>query len=272
MKIRHTHPQSEDAVTSTRLVARTAMSAFIASALAACAAAAPAPTESAGLGNLGESLLDDALARSLSADPAPKPAPAARQAPPLLPVPKQLDRMLRQGDGRDVGRGGSPLEPVVAGMRRAESLIHDDADDRLAVPVQKEVVTHLERLITQMEKQCNSCNQSGQKPNQEKQASKRTETKPGQCDKPGECDKPGSQAAQAGVKPNQSGTTSLSSARDVDSPEAQRDLVKQAWGHLPERMREQMLQGADSEFLPEYREELRDYYRRLAERGAQEDR
>ncbi|MEQ8846506.1 hypothetical protein [Botrimarina sp.] len=210
------------------------------------------------------------MARALSAQPeTPAPSQPRAAAEPLLPGPKQLDRMLGQGEGEDVGQGGSPLQPVVDGMRRAEALIYDEADDRLAVPVQKEVVAHLERLIAQMEKQCNSCNKSGQKPkDSEKQASKRTETKPGQCDKPGEVEKPGQQAMKLGAKPNQSGTTSLSGAPDADSPEAQQALVKEAWGHLPERVREQMLQGADSEFLPAYREELREYYRRLAERGA----
>jgi hypothetical protein len=37
------------------------------------------------------------------------------------------------------------------------------------------------------------------------------------------------------------------------------------WGHLPERLRQQM-QNADAiEFLPQYRQLIEDYYRRLSE-------
>jgi hypothetical protein len=43
------------------------------------------------------------------------------------------------------------------------------------------------------------------------------------------------------------------------------ELIKQLWGHLPEREREQMLQSFSGEFLPKYELELEKYYRKLAE-------
>lgn len=219
--------------------------------------------------DFGAGLLDDELARAL--DPSASAGAPATPAADWIPGGERLGRLLEQGAletaGEDVG--GSPLAGVVRGMRRAESLIRDDADDKAATPVQRGVVTELERLIAQMEKQCNgSCNNKN--PSQDRQASKRSQPKPGQCDKPGQRGKPGQQAKAGGQKPNQSGTTTLGDPPTADGAAAPQELVKAAWGHLPERMREQMLQSSDSEFLPEYREELERYFRRLAERPVRE--
>jgi hypothetical protein len=230
------------------------------------ALAAPASS----VGNLGDSLLDDDLAKALSPEAPAKPAgPGA-----FVPKDEMLDRLLKQGGmeaaGEDVGE--SPLAGVVNGMRQAESLIRNETKAKPAVPVQKEVVTRLEQLIAQMEKQCQggSCNKP--QSDKEKQASKRSQPKPseGQCDKPGEAKKPGQASKKLAQKANQSGTSGANAGvADVD-PAQQQELLKAAWGHLPERMRERMLQGSDSEFLPEYRDELQQYYRRLAERSSQE--
>ncbi len=254
---------------SLRIGSTLAIAAFV---MTATAFAATGPgIGNSGIGNLGDGLLDKDLAKSLS--------PAAdKQGADWLPDQEMLKRLLQDGArdtaGEDVG--GSPLASVVSGMRRAESFIRDDADNKAAVPVQKQVVAELDKLIAQMEKQCQSCKKSGKKSGQKKQASKRSQPKPseckdGECDKEGQCDKPGSKPGKKpGQKANQSGTTSLAGAPNAATPEEQQRLMKAAWGHLPERMRERMLQGAGSEFLPEYRDELQQYYRKLAERTAQE--
>ncbi|QDT68905.1 hypothetical protein MalM25_18310 [Planctomycetes bacterium MalM25] len=243
----------------------------LALALIAAALGAPLLAAPAGVGNLGDSLLDAELAKRLS-------PPAKQQAKPiedrLLPDQEMLKRLF-DGDtgaaGEDVGE--SPLAGVVNGMRQAEAFLRDEAGDKQAVPVQREVVAQLEQLIAKMEKQCQGgqCKKKGDQ--QKKQASKRSQPKEGQCDKPGECDKEG-QCDKPGQKPgkqaNKAGTTKLGGAPDAQTPEQQQELMKAAWGHLPERMRERMLQGAGGEFLPEYREELQEYYRKLAERTAPE--
>lgn len=245
--------------------------------MAGIAKAAPAPGNASNdYGNLGDLLLDDELARSLAPAP-PAPAlsesnPAAQGKPDWLPNPDALNRMLEQGAREAAGEdvGSSPLASVVSGMRRAEGLIRTEGSKNGAAPVQREVVAQLEKLIAEMEKQCQNCNKSSK--DQKKQASKRSKPKPGEC-KPGECkpgDKPGKPSNKKGDKANKSGTTSLAGAPNASTPEEQQQLIKAAWGHLPERMREQMLQGSDSEFLPEYRNELQDYYRRLAERSSRE--
>ncbi len=231
------------------------------------AGAAPTP----GVGNLGDSLLDDDLAKSLS----PAPEAPAKQAGPAgwVPEGEMLDRLLERGAQEAAGEdvGASPLAGVVDGMRRAEGLIRDDANDKVAVPVQKEVVQRLNQLIAEMEKQCQGGNCNKPPSNKEKQASKRSQPKPGkgQGEKTGQGEKPGKPAKTLAQKANQSGTSGAN-AGISDSQASQQELLKAAWGHLPERMRERMMQGSDSEFLPEYRQELQQYYRRLAERSSQE--
>ena len=42
-------------------------------------------------------------------------------------------------------------------------------------------------------------------------------------------------------------------------------LVKQVWGHLPDRARQEMQNATVEDFLPKYQQAIEDYYRRLAE-------
>jgi hypothetical protein len=39
------------------------------------------------------------------------------------------------------------------------------------------------------------------------------------------------------------------------------------WGVLPDRVRQQIQDLGDEQFLPEYEQVIRDYYRRLSEKG-----
>jgi hypothetical protein len=47
-------------------------------------------------------------------------------------------------------------------------------------------------------------------------------------------------------------------------------MMKALWGQLPQRARDQMLQSAPEEFLPEYELELEKYFKRLAEQERRE--
>ena len=46
------------------------------------------------------------------------------------------------------------------------------------------------------------------------------------------------------------------------------NLVKDLWGRLPERQREELLQPLSEEFLPEYAADIEEYFRVLAEAPA----
>jgi len=80
--------------------------------------------------------------------------------------------------------------------------------------------------------------------------------------KPGK--KPGS-SGKAGKSPAKSTASSTSSGADLSTELAVAgELVKDLWGHLPERQREQILQPLSEEFLPQYASEIEAYFRALA--------
>lgn len=232
---------------------------LVAAGLAAAATAKDASE------NLGDELLGDGVLEQLidaaeanSADGKP---PAA-DAPPLLPDLDELRRMLdpqqqptpNAGEGEDVGQ--SPLARISGRMATASDLIARGDSSGDTRDVQEEIVSELDKLIDQLNKQCQKC-------------------QGGACNKPGSqqtqqsTPKPGggkSSAAQASQSSPAPSKVSAGGAGEAKPGEvAPSDSVKQLWGQLPERLRQQLMESSADEFLPKYRAELEAYFRRLAE-------
>lgn len=207
-----------------------------------------APPDSSGIESLGSELLDD-LAPSEFDQPAAEPRNRAT-AP-------RFDDL-----GEDIGQpsGSLSLARVRMGMQHAKSLLSakqaavDVPTFEQAGEAQQQVVAQLDKLIAELSKQCKNCqcNSSGQSP----KPSQRSQKKPG---------KPGS-AAGSGKTAARDSTDRLNStsAKPVDKGDLEA-AVKDLWGHLPERSREQMMQSFSEEFLPKYELEIEQYYRRLSE-------
>jgi hypothetical protein len=203
--------------------------------------------------SLGGRLLDD-----LSPDAALPKAP--RQPAQDAPAMKAIENSLKastplHGFGAGANPAAQSLARVQTNMQHVQSMLTQldaaaNADAaKLASPVQREILSDLDKLIADLSKQCQCCNgQCNQPP------------KPGQ--KPG---KPGASAGSGRTAARDS-TDRLdrSSAKPVDKGEVN-EMVKALWGHLPERSREQMLQSFSDEFLPKYELEIEQYYRRLSE-------
>ena len=69
----------------------------------------------------------------------------------------------------------------------------------------------------------------------------------------------------AGTEPQQSQQTSDNpTATEATSSEIAADLVREYWGDLPQRQRQQILQPLREEFLPQYAPEIEAYFRALA--------
>ena len=173
--------------------------------------------------------------------------------------------------GEDVGQ--SPFGRIELGMEHARGLLRAGDTSGRAAGVQKQVISDLDELIRQAEKQCAQCKQGSSSGKQGKQQSQRSQPKPGQQagkeagKKPGEkkpgdskpSDKNGSrQAAQQSTAAAGTGTGESSMARQPA------ELMKEVWGRLPQRLREQMLESSSDEFLPQYREQIEKYFERLA--------
>ena len=216
------------------------------SAVQASAAEAQ-PAEAGGIESLGRELLDD-----LTPDVLRQPATPPRD--PTSPAPRFDDL------GEDIGRPSGPLSLVRQGMQQAESLLAQQqavaATDTLhqATDVQQQVVDQLDKLIAELSKQCQGgqCQPSDQPP----KPSQRSQTKPG---KSGSSAGRGQTAARDSTPRLDRAAAQPAEKGDIDT------LVKDLWGHLPERSREQMLQSFSDEFLPKYELEIEQYYRRLSE-------
>jgi hypothetical protein len=229
-----------------------------------------APTSSqpaAGSESLGSELLDD-LSPTLPASPAKLPQDAIRPNQPLPPndrfAPDPPDRAHPRFDdlGEDIGAPSGPLSLVRVrqGMERAETLLADPRAVADARMVQKQVVAQLDQLIEELSKQCQACQQGAGQP--KPVAGQRLGPKPGQ---------PKTAMGRGKSAPRDSSDRldqSSGQPGDNDDSDTELDaLVKDLWGHLPERSREQMLQSFSTEFLPKYELEIEEYYRRLSEKG-----
>ena len=93
----------------------------------------------------------------------------------------------------------------------------------------------------------------------------------------GNASRPGDPSAQAGGQPSQGqpngqGTTSAGDGtrrtRPIEYPGLpSMDELRERWGNLPPRLRDELLEGLNESFSPAYRRQTEAYYRRLAEEG-----
>ena len=208
-------------------------------------ASAATPAETDGNESLGNKLLDGLTPSTPEKGNA---AVARQQSAPSFESPAQLPA------------ASSPLARVQQGMQNASMLLGQPTTSsqsgslKLADTAQRDVVTQLDKLIAELSKQCQCQGGNCNKP-----------PNPSQSSKP----KPGSKPAMAAGRGNAPARES-SDRLDRDSTKQPEkgdvnELVKELWGHLPERSREQLLQSFSEEFLPKYEREIQQYYRRLSE-------
>jgi hypothetical protein len=136
--------------------------------------------------------------------------------------------------GEDLGQPSErdPLSMISERMGNVARRIRDDETLQPAQQIQQDILRELKSLAEQAAQQS------------QQQASRATSTpRPSQEGN----DKPGSATDSATGSP-----------RDVDPIEA-------VWGTLPERVRHGIRSTLHEEFLPEYEQIIREYYKRLAE-------
>jgi hypothetical protein len=161
--------------------------------------------------------------------------------------------------GEDIGMPAEdePLARISQEMRTVESLISGEAKGGAPEPIQRKILEELAKLIEDAEKQRAAQQQSSAKSGKSQQVSKRqTVSQPRALTTPG---KPSTQPAQ-----DSTDKLRQSQSAHVD-PAAVRAMLKETWGNLPSRAREQMLQNTPERFLPQYELLIERYYKRLAE-------
>jgi len=178
----------------------------------------------------------------------------------------------RGGADRGEDLGQSPIGKIKQGMNQAQRLLLAGDTSGRTAGVQQQVISDLDELIRQAEKQCAQCQQAASSGAQGKQQSQRSQPKPGQQAEGGK--QPGQQGPDANKpsasKPSQQGSQQSAAATGAGSADSTAnrppaELMKEVWGRLPQRMRERMLESSSDEFLPQYRDAIEKYFEKLAE-------
>ena len=138
---------------------------------------------------------------------------------------------------------------VVEPMQAAEIFLQHTEEANSASSAQAEAITGLNAMIAELTQRKSQCQGS--------------QCSSGECKKPA-ASKPG--AGKAGKTPAKSASPSTNNDADLSTELADAgELVKDLWGKLPERQREQILQPLREEFLPKYADDIEAYFRALAD-------
>ena len=223
---------------------------------------APSALDQQLLEGLGERLLDDLPDLVLGEPAGKKPNEGDTPGP-----PKGQD--IEGLAGEDLGQAGEsndPLTRIGQRMRKVENRIAQQDASKDTQTLQEQIIADLDEMIKQAQQQQKS--QSKSSASKKPPGSQRSKVKqPGQQQAG---NKPGDGAGQTSQKPASDSSDRLGpdEMREVNMDQM-RDLIKDVWGNLPDRMREQMNQDAVEEFLPKYRLQIEEYFRRLAEEPAE---
>jgi len=175
--------------------------------------------------------------------------------------PDDESRPLEDALKRELGKDAEPTdaEPPLArigdNMRRVESLIQRRQFDEKTQQLQKNIVDALDSLIKQAQQNRGQSSSSQQK---SKNRSRREQVRPSGT-KPGPANTANQQPAR-----NSEARAGKEKVRHAD-PRETRKMMEELWGHLPQRLRQQVINSSIEEFLPDYELQIEQYFKRLSE-------
>jgi hypothetical protein len=200
------------------------------------------------------------------------PAVSLADEPPQPPKPSSLDQQLLEGLDRELLQGlpggakptaptdkpagrtaantiqsDNPLVLIAERMRQVESRLAQQDTTRETQDIQKQILAELAQLLEQAKKQ----QASGQ-------------------NKPGGSGKGSDQAGTGSGNPTPAPPRDSTNRIEQGTKEAVetadvKDLLRGIWGHLPDKLRDQMQASLSEQFLPKYERVIEEYYKRLAE-------
>jgi len=205
-------------------------------------------------GSLDDELFDD-LSEELMEDLAPQPRPQSSKSDDA--TDRELERSLEKAEADDAG--ASPIGKLSRQMREVEDRLGARQAGFDTQRLQQRIVGNLDDLIKELQRKKRS---SSSQSSQSSQGSRRSQPK-----------QPSSQPGSSGsgtTETAQSEGPARESSDELRKDRSERpDLVdmqqqlKELWGHLPEKAREEMLQSSIDEFLPKYQLLIEEYFRRL---------
>ena len=169
--------------------------------------------------------------------------------------------------GRDAGpkdgdelRGGADEDPLTAIGRRmleVEKRLAREDSSVATQAEQKKILADLKKLIDNAQRQKGSPSASSGS-NGKTTAPKQLTRQPGGKD---------DASTQAGATVESTERLGKATAKKAD-PKEIRERIEATWGVLPEQVREQMRHAAEDDFLGDFELMIENYFKRLAERGA----
>jgi hypothetical protein len=179
-----------------------------------------------------------------------KPADGTPPEGPIDPSKQDLDRLLSGAEIGDAFRQAATL------MGDAASRLQKHKDTSLTTQrMQEDIVRRLDQLISSLEQQQNQNSQQQQQ--QQQQSKTQQQNSPRQQQKDQNDENQGDNTGQMKDPP----------ARRDGPVRPGLDAVRSAWGNLPDRIREMLVQGKSDRFSARYKELTEAYYRKLAEQG-----
>lgn len=167
-------------------------------------------------------------------------------------------------DGEDIGQPSEDQDPfgrIARRMRQVESRVARNQAGADTQQQQQQIVDDLTALIAKLNKQC----QGGECKPGDKEAQQQQQPQQAQRGNPQQKKSKQPSPKVAKNPASDSGDRLRSDFTAKPSTDAIRQTMKEAWGNLPERLREQMLQTSVDEFLPKYELMIEQYFKRLAE-------
>ena len=151
-----------------------------------------------------------------------------------------------------VDEAQNPLLGIARSMRLVEGLIDEKKSDETTQKIQAEIIADIDTLLKRAKKKCQSCSSQCQS------VAQRKPTQPPKQSKPKEGSSKPKPATTSNAKPG-SGEAEMPDMAEMMA------VIKQVWGELPEKERQEMLQLSVEEFLPKYADMIELYFKRLAE-------
>ncbi len=200
------------------------------------------------------------------------------------PKPKRADEALfrkltgGEGSGDPAEDPFARLNQAVEKMRKAREQLEKQDVGESTTGLQEEAIRDLEKLL-ELARQQNRQPQGGSgqpQPQQDRQPQQQPGQQPDQSqDGSGQTPKPNESDGQPGKSGNENAEDSDESIREAEKREAaelqarRESMVDEAWGHLPPRLRERILNINSDKYLSRYAPEIRRYFEALAKQPAE---
>jgi hypothetical protein len=209
-----------------------------------------------------------------------------------------------RSSSKTLAEAETPLDFIQLGMRAASTYLREGETGKTTQEVQSNVLLRLDELIQQSEQQSaqkkrkSSSRQQKRKsqsqsreqksdesessrsnnqpsPNQQQSSSKSDEMKDeGGSEQPGQEQGDPSQSDQQNPSApgNLSGDNRDGANENATKLADPKSLQQGVWGHLPERIRQQMMSRMVEKFLPQYEASIEEYFRRLSDAERESDK